>query len=255
MKFSANLGFLFRERALPDAVRAAAKAGFTAIEVHWPYDTDPAVLRATLAEVNLPLLGLNTAVGNRESGDFGLAAIPGREAEARRAIDQAIDYIAAAGGNAVHVMAGNAEGAAARATFIENLRYAGERIGGRAITILIEPLNHRDGPGYFLRTLEQAVGIIEAAGVERLKVMFDCYHMQIEGGDLLRRYEKHRAHIGHVQIASVPDRNEPDTGEIAYDRLLPAMVDAGYTGWIGAEYRPRGETLAGLGWLARFDRR
>ncbi|HWA19153.1 MAG TPA: TIM barrel protein [Devosia sp.] len=252
MKFSANLGFLFREHSLLDAVRVAGKAGFTAIEAHWPYDTPASDLRAALVDAGLPLLGINTGVGDRARGDFGLSAVPGREAEARAFIDQAIDYAAAAGGNAVHIMAGKAEGENARATFLDNLRYAASRIGDRDIAILIEPLNHRDAPGYFLRTLEQAITIIEAARIPCLKLMFDCYHTQIEGGDLLSRFTAHLAHIGHVQIASVPERAEPDTGEVAYDRLLPAMVAAGYAGWIGAEYKPRTATAEGLGWLSCF---
>jgi hydroxypyruvate isomerase len=117
---------------------------------------------------------------------------------------------------------------------------------------LIEPLNHRDAPGYFLRTLGQALDVVDRAAIGRLRIMFDCYHMQIEGGDLLRRFEAHGQHIGHVQFASVPDRTEPDEGEVAYERLLPALVDAGYGGWFGAEYRPRVDTRAGLGWLGRF---
>jgi hydroxypyruvate isomerase len=251
-KFSANIGFLFRELSLPDAVRAAAKAGFTAIECHWPYDTDPAVFRAALDETGLPLLSLNTAPGDMAKGDFGVCAIPRREEEARRFIDQAVDYAAAAGAGKVHVMSGKADGPAARDTLFANLRYASERIGARDITLLIEPLNRRDAPGYFLRTVEQAVALIDAFGIPRLQVMFDCYHQQIEGGDLTRRYQAHAAHIGHIQIASVPDRAEPDSGEIAYERLLPALVDSGYAGWFGAEYRPRRGTADGLGWLPRF---
>jgi hydroxypyruvate isomerase len=250
MKLSANLGFLFRELSFPDAIRAAAKAGFSAVECHWPYDVDPAVVRVALAEAGVPMLGINTAPGGK--GEFGLAAVPGRESDARRLIDQAIDYATAVGAANVHVMAGNAEGALARRTFAENLRYADARIGDRPITMLIEPLNHRDGAGYFLRRLEDAVALIDLLGIARLKVMFDCYHMQVEGGDLLRRYEANAAYIGHIQFAGVPDRGEPDVGEVAYERLLPALVEAGYGGWLGAEYRPKAGTLAGLGWMKQF---
>jgi hydroxypyruvate isomerase len=249
VKFSANLGFLFEEYAPLDALAEAARAGFTAIEAHWPYGIAAADFRAALAAAGVPLLGINTGAGNRAQGDFGLSAIPGREAEARALIDQAIGYAAQAGGSAVHIMAGRAEGAAASRTFVDNLRYADSRIGERNIALLIEPLNHCDAPGYFLRTLDHALAIIDAARLPRLKIMFDCYHMQIEGGDLLGRFKTHQNHIGHVQFAGVPGRNEPDTGEVAYDRLLPAIVEAGYDGWFGAEYRPRGNTADGLGWL------
>lgn len=252
MNFSANLGFLFREMALLEAVDAAAGAGFSAIECHWPYATDPAEFRAVLDRHHLPLVGINTEIGNRERGDFGLAALPGRETEARIVIDQAIDYAAASGAQNIHVMAGKAEGEAAEATFLANLRYADARIGARDIGLLIEPLNRRDAPGYFLRALEHAVRLVETAGIARLKIMFDCYHLQIEGGDLLERFTRHLPVIGHVQIAAVPDRGEPGQGEIDFRWLLPRLRAAGYDGWIGAEYRPRAGTAAGLGWLKAF---
>jgi len=254
MKLSANLGFLFRELPLPDAIHAAARAGFGAVECHWPYDVDPAAIRAALSETGLPMLSLNTAVGDSAKGDLGLAAVPGREAEARRLIDQAIDYAVVVGARNVHVMAGRAEGPAARAAFVSNLRYADARISARQINILVEPLNHRDGAGYFLRRLEDAVALIDSVGIARLKVMFDCYHLQIEGGDLLRRFQQYAAYVGHIQFAGVPDRGEPDVGEVAYEWLLPSLVEAGYAGWIGAEYRPRGGTLAGLGWMRQLPR-
>ncbi len=249
MKFSANLGFLFRELPLLDAARAAKAAGFGAIELHWPYATDPAALRAVLDDLGLPLLAINTEVGDRDKGDFGLCAVPGREAEARAVVDQAVDYAASAGARWVHIMSGKARGDVARATLIDNLRYADRRIGGRDIGLLVEPLNHRDAPGYFLRTLDQALDIVEAAQLPRLRIMFDCYHMQIEGGDLLARLRNHLPMIGHVQIAAVPDRGEPDRGEVDFAWLLPRMAEAGYEGWIGAEYRPRASTAEGLGWM------
>jgi hydroxypyruvate isomerase len=138
---------------------------------------------------------------------------------------------------------------------VENLRYADQQIGDRDISLLIEPLNSRDAPGYFLKSVEEAAALIDVAGIARLRMMFDCYHTQIQGGDLLRRFQTYAARIGHIQIASVPERCEPDTGEVAYERLLPAMVESGYAGWFGAEYRPRAGTVAGLVWLSRFTGR
>jgi hydroxypyruvate isomerase len=252
MKFSANLGFLFREFSLVEAVKAAAAAGFAAVECHWPYETPAATLRAALSAARLPLLSINVRPGDRASGDFGVAAIPGREEEARRLIDEAVDYAAAAGAAHVHVLAGRAEGAEARAVFAANLRYADQRLAGQDIGLLVEPLNHRDAPGNFLRRLEDAASLIDALAIPRLKMMFDCYHVQIEGGDLLRRYASVASYVGHIQFAGVPERNEPDRGEVAYDRLLLAIVSAGYGGFFGAEYKPAGGTAASLGWLKRF---
>lgn len=248
-RLSANLGFLWTELALPEAVRAAARAGFGAVECHWPYQTAEADLRAALQETGLPLLGLNTVRGN--PGEMGLAALPGREAEARAAIDQAIAYADAVDAANIHVMAGTASGAAAAAAFAQNLRYA---CAATRRTVLIEPLNHRDAPGYFLQTSAQALGIITALGLANLKLMFDCYHLQIMEGDLSRRLEALLPHIGHIQIAAVPSRAEPDEGEVDYRHILQLVDRIGYEGWVGAEYRPRAGTEAGLGWIGRLTR-
>ena len=248
-RWSANLGFLWTELTLVEGVRAAARAGFDAVECHWPYDTPIAELRAVLEETGLPMLGLNTVRGDVAAGDMGLAALPGREAEARAAIDQAVDYAAASGTANVHVMAGkNGE----RQTFLANLAYAADRAAPSGTTILIEPLNLRDTPGYTLSITEDAAALIAAVGRPNVKIMFDCYHTQIMQGDLTRRIEAHLPLIGHIQIAGVPLRNEPDQGEVSYERLIRAIDGMGYEGWIGAEYRPAVDTDTGLGWLRAF---
>lgn len=247
--FSANLGFLWQELPLPDAIRAAKAAGFDAVECHWPYDVPAQDVRAALAETGMTMLGINTVRGDVAAGDNGLAAIPGRETEARKAIAQAIDYAKAISAANVHVMAGKAEGEAARATFITNLRYASELAQPAGVGILVEPLNHRDAPGYFLRTAEQALELIREVGADNVRLMFDCYHLQIMQGDLTRRLYACIAQIGHVQIASVPDRAEPDHGEVDYRYVLHVLRELGYPGPIGAEYRPVGQTADGLGWL------
>ena len=251
--FSANLGFLFTDRPLPEAVRAAARAGFAAVECHFPYETPVADLRAALDETGLPMLGVNTVRGDVAAGDFGLAALPGREAEARAAIDQAVDYARAVGAGAVHVMAGRSGGgAAAEAAYRANLAHACERAAG--LTVLIEPINQRDAPGYHLSRVEHAAEIVGAAPHDNLRIMFDFYHVQIAQGDLLRRFEAHLPLTGHVQIAAVPDRGEPDAGEVDYPEVVAAVRAMGYAAPIGAEYRPRhGSTEAGLGWLAAYD--
>lgn len=248
-RLSANLGFLWTELPLPEAIRAAARAGFEAVECHWPYAVDPAEVSAVMAETGLPMVGLNTPRGDTARGDNGLAALPGREGEARAAIDQAIDYAQAIGAQKVHVMAGKAEGPAARATFLANLAHAAERAAAAGVGILIEPLNPRDAPGYFLNSSALAAEILTELGHPAVAMMFDCYHIQIVEGDLTRRLERLLPLIGHVQIAGVPERGEPDRGEVAYERLLPALDGMGYDGFVGAEYRPAGATEAGLGWM------
>ena len=243
LRFSANLGFLWTDRPLPDAVRAAAAAGFDAVELHWPYETDPAALRAALDETGLPCLGLNTRRGDHG----GLSAVPGQEDAARAAIVEGIDYARAIGAGALHVMAGVAEGMRAEACFRAALEFACEQAPD--LTILIEPLNRFDAPGYFLATTGQAVVLIDGLGAPNLKLMFDCYHVQIMEGDLTRRFGDVRDTVGHVQFAGVPDRGPPDRGEVAYDRLLPAL---GWEGPLGAEYKPGGDTDATLGWMDGF---
>lgn len=252
---SANLGFLWKDRPLPDAVRAAKDAGFDAIECHCPYEDNMSDVIAALAETGLPMLGINTVSGSRD-GDIGLAAQPGGEDEACRAIDQAFDYGSRIGAAFVHVMAGRggSDDASSTASFVANLRYACDRARDARMGVLIEPLNPYDAPGYFLIGFDKARRILDMVGRDELKIMFDCYHLQITDGDLLRRYRDNRDLIGRVQFAGVPDRGEPDRGEVAYDRLLPAIADAGYSGAFGAEYRPSGKTEATLQWMKAFRR-
>jgi hydroxypyruvate isomerase len=240
MRFSANLGFLWPDRPLPDAIRAAEAAGFEAVELHWPYDTPPDAVRAALEETELPCLSLNT----RKGEGMGLCALPGRRADARASIDEALGYARSIGAKAVHCMAGMAEGPEAEAAYREALSYACDVAGD--LTVLIEPLNRRDAPGYFLGTTGQAAALIDAMARPNLKMIFDCYHVQIAEGDLTRRFAALRDAVGHVQFAGVPDRGSPDRGEVAYDRLLPALR---WKGFFGAEYRPDGDTEDSLGWL------
>ena len=248
-KFSANLGFLWTELSLPDAIRAAHQAGFKAVECHWPYDTDPDAIKTALTETGLTMLGLNTSRG--QAGENGLAALPLRETDARAAIDQAITYAVKIGAPNVHVMAGFAKGPQAEATFKANLQYACMQAAPHAITILIEPLNRYDAPGYFLSTSAHAKTIIEAVNQPNLKLMFDCYHLQIMEGDITRRLTDLMPIIGHIQIASVPDRAEPDHGELDHHHLFAHLDALGYDRPVGAEYKPKSTTEKGLGWLPR----
>ena len=252
--FSANLGFLWADRSLPEAIRAAKAAGFDAVECHFPYDVPLDSMRAALEETGLPMLGLNTPRGDVDAGDNGLAAIPGREDEAQAAIKQAIKYGREIGAEAVHVMAGKAEGDSARGVFIENLRMAAEAASAHQMIILIEPLNRHDAPGYFLRTTDQARAIIEDVGASNLKLMFDCYHVGRTECDVTTRLRNLLPIIGHIQFASVPDRGAPDGGELNYRAVFAAIDDLGWTRPIGAEYRPAGDTDATLEWMRTLPR-
>lgn len=253
MQFSANLGFLFTDLPLPEAIRAAARAGFAAVECHFPYATPAADVAQALAETGLPMLSLNTAPGDLAAGEFGLAAVPDRADAARAAIVQAIGYARATGTRAVHVMAGRTHGQPeAEAAFRAALAFACDQAAAVGLTVLIEPLNPRDVPGYHLTSLAAAMETLTALNRPNLKLMFDCYHQQITGGDLLNRFRAVRAHVGHVQFAGVPDRGEPDRGEVDFPWLLGRMAAEGWEQPFGAEYRPAAGTLAGLGWLARW---
>ena len=246
MQFSANLGFLWTELPLPDAVRAAKTAGFDAVECHWPYETPAGDVAEALAETGMEMLGLNTQKGDLN----GLSAVPGREAEARAFIDEAIGFAEAIAAPNIHVMAGiTGKTDPAEATFCDNLRYACDATDK---TILIEPLNSRDVPDYHISTVDEALATLRAVSRPNLKIMFDCYHIGIMQGDLTRRVEAHLSDIGHIQFAAVPDRSEPDNGEINYPNLLQAIAGMGWDAPFGAEYKPRGSTEDGLGWLNDF---
>lgn len=253
MKFSANLGFLYTDLSLTQAVHAAKADGFDAVECHFPYDTPPTELKAALKATGLRMLGMNTWPGDRDTGDFGLAALVGREAEARTEIDRAFDYAAAVGIEAVHVMAGRTDGGtAAEDCFRANLCHACDLAKAHGMTVLIEPINTRDVAHYHLSGTEHAARIVDDLSRPELKIMFDCYHMQIMQGDLVQSIGEVLPNIGHIQIAAVPDRGEPDIGEVDYGWLLRHISSIGYQGYIGAEYRPRAMTKDGLRWMAQM---
>lgn len=245
IRLSANISMLFREHAFADRIRAASDAGFAAVECQFPYEVPPERLASALARTGLPFISLNTPAG----ATFGSAAVPGLEAQFRLEFDLALHYARSLGAGAIHVMSGITAGepAAARETFLANLRWAAMR-AGPSIRLLIEPLNSRDRPGYFVSRSDAAVELIECAGAASLGLMFDLYHIQIMEGDLISRLDRHWSHIGHVQIASVPNRREPDEVEIAFAAIFEILSGRGYAGFVGAEYNPRGDTLAGLDW-------
>ena len=246
--FSANLGFLWTDRPLVDAIHAACAAGFDAVECHWPYTDDACAVKAALDATGLVMLGMNTARGNVAAGETGLAALDGRNNDARADIDAALAYAALINCPKIHVMAGCAEGDPAERCFIDNLRYATARANN--VTFLIEPLNHHDAPGYFLNHTDQARRIIDAVGAPNLKLLFDCYHIQILEGDLTRRLSANLDIIGHIQFAGVPTRGRPDHGEVNYRHIFAHLAELEYASPLGAEYRPeKGDTDASLGWM------
>ena len=247
MQFSANLGFLWTDRPLADAIRAAKDAGFTAVECHWPYDQPVADVRAALQETGLEMLGLNTTRGN--PGENGLSALPDRQGEADAAVAQALDYAREIGCKAVHVMAGFAEGPEAHSAFVGCLSRSAKRAARDGVTILIEPLNRHDAPGYFLKTTDQAVAILKEVSADNLKLMFDCYHVGRTEGDVTTRLQALLRHVGHVQFASVPARCAPDQGELDYTYVFEQIAALGWVRPLGAEYKPQGATEDSLGWM------
>lgn len=251
-RFSANLGFLWPGLPLLGRIEAAALAGFKAIELHWPYDVPADAVKAACTAHGLALLGLNTVVGHAGRGEFGLGAVPDREADFQAAMDQSITYCRASGATSIHAMAGVVvpeERALARTTFLRNLATASEKAARHGLTLLLEPINPRDKPSYFYSKADEPACIIAELGAANVKLMFDIYHIGVAEGDILKKFERLLPIVGHVQIAAVPSRAEPDEGEIAYDRVLRAVDQLGYGGWIGCEYKPRADTNIGLSWV------
>ena len=252
-RLAANLAYLFTERPLLERFGAAAAAGFEAVELQFPYDHAPSAVKAEIELHGLTQLGLNTAQGRQ--GEFGLAAVPGREREWQTLFKQALDYVVAVGGCQIHCLAGKVppeQRPAAERVFIANLSAAADAAREKNITLLIEPINPRDRADYFLNRVEHAADIIAKVGRPNVKIQFDFYHAQIVGGDLITRFEKHLPFVGHVQIASVPARAEPDDGEINYSAVLAAVDRLGYRGFVACEYRPRARTEDGLGWARAY---
>jgi 2-dehydrotetronate isomerase len=252
-RFAANLAYLFTERPFMERFGAAAAAGFPAVELQFPYDQAPSAVKTELDRLGLTMLGLNTARG-REN-EFGLAAVPGREQDFAVLFKQALDYVVAIGGRSIHCLTGKVppeQRPAAEATLIANLTRAAEPADKAGIFLLLEPINPRDRPDYFLNRLEHAADIIAKVGARNIKIQFDFYHMQIVGGDLMTRFEKYLPNIGHVQVGAVPSRHEPDEGEINYPAIFDMLDRVGYQGWVACEYRPRGRTEDGLAWARPY---
>ncbi len=253
-RLAANIAYLFTERPLIERFAAAAACGFKAVELQFPYDHAPALIKAELDRHGLVQLGVNTPPGSGKDLS-GVAAIPGQEREFDTRFRQALDYIVAIGGSAIHCMTGPVppnDRPAADKVFASNLTRAADLAKEQGITLLIEPINQRDRPDYFLNRVEHAADVIARVGRPNVKIQFDFYHVQIVSGDLIRRFEQFLPLVGHVQIAAVPSRHEPDEGEINYPDILKAVDRLGWNGWVACEYRPRARTEDGLGWAGPY---
>ena len=252
-RLAANLGYLFADRPLLERFAAAAASGFKAVELQFPYEQPAQAVRREIERHQLKILGINTPLG--PAAEAGLAGVPGREHDFDVLFRQALDYAVAIGATAIHCMSGQVpaeQQAEGEKVFVANLARAADRARERGITILIEPINRRDRPGYLLHRPEQAVAIIAQVGRSNVRMQFDFYHVQIEGGDLITRFTRHHAIIGHVQVAAVPSRAEPDEGEVNYPAILDMLDRSDYAGFVGCEYRPRRRTEDGLGWAKPY---
>jgi hydroxypyruvate isomerase len=255
-RFAANISTMFTDRPFAERIQAAAAAGFDAVECQFPYEVAAGELERRLAEAGVELILLNTPPGDFAAGERGLAGLPGREAEFRAGLERALEYAQALNCPQIHVMAGvQPEGTAKEAcleVFKANLRDAAAACERAGRVALIEPINTRDIPGYLLNTPAEGAAIIAELSVRSLMLQFDFYHAQIMTGDLARSFERHLPVIGHVQIAGVPERHEPDVGEVNYPYLFDLIDRLGYAGWVGCEYFPAGRAEEGLGWAYRY---
>lgn len=255
-KFAANLTMMYTEFDFLDRFAAAAKDGFEGVEFLFPYTFLASEIKARLTDNGLVQVLFNAPPGDWSIGERGIAALPGRETEFRRSIERALGYAGILNTKRLHVMAGlvgeGLERPRCRDVYLHNLAYAAEQAASHGIVITIEPINTRDMPGYFLTHQEEAHAICAEVGAANLKVQLDLYHCQIMEGDLAETMRHDIANIAHMQIAGVPERHEPDDGEIYYPYLFRLIDELGYGGWVGCEYRPRAGTSEGLGWLRKW---
>ncbi|WED24026.1 hydroxypyruvate isomerase family protein [Vibrio sp. JC009] len=255
-KFAANLTMLFTELPFMERFEAAQKVGFQAVEFLFPYDFEPALLAEKLHTFKLEQALFNMPPGDWEAGERGLAALPGREKEFQNSVDVALRYAEALNCKKVHAMSGVMDNKYSyelhEVTFIKNIRYAADKFAEKGVTLLIEPLNERVAPGYFISHQRDAVELIKKIGKPNVKLQFDVFHAQIMDGDITNLIHDLSDHIGHVQIASVPDRFEPNEGEIHYPYIFNVLDNVGYSGWIGCEYNPKDTTLSGIDWVKPY---
>jgi hydroxypyruvate isomerase len=257
LNFSANLSFLFTDLEFLERFSAAARAGFRAVEFHFPYEHDPAVLSEVQLTAGVEVVLFNLPAGDWAAGERGIACLPDRKAEFQEGVGRAIAYAEALSCRQLNCLAGIPPAGsaldAALETLIENLRFAASAMQRAGIRLLLEPLNNRDNPGFLMTTTAQALDVIDAVGSSNLQLQYDIYHAQVMQGDLVRTLETYLPRIAHIQIADNPGRHQPGTGEIRFDFLFERLQQLGYSGWIGCEYHPTGETNDSLDWLAPWQ--
>ena len=255
-KFAANLSMMFKEHDFLDRFDAAAGAGFASVEFLFPYDHPPEAIAERLRRNDLEQALFNLPPGDWDAGERGIAALPGRFAEFKSGLDRAIDYVSATGAKRVHMMSGNASRADvdAVASYRRAIGLAAPILAERGVDLLLEPINSRNMPGYFLNDFGFASDLIADLALPNVKLQFDVYHRQILHGDVTMSFRALQPIVGHVQIASVPSRNEPDGEELNYPYLFAEFDRLGYDGFVGCEYNPRGATNEGLDWFKPYRR-
>lgn len=255
-RLAANLNYLFTEVDLLDRFEAAAEAGFRGVEYQFPYACDRHVIAGRLREFGLEMVLINLPAGDPRAGDAGIACDPTRIEEFRDGVAEGIEFARALDCPQLNCLAGIApagiEAGRLREILIENLRFAAERFAGAGLRLLVEPINTRDRPGFYLSRPDQAMEIIDAVGADNLFLQFDVYHAQVMQGDIVRSFQIYRDRIAHVQIADNPGRHEPGTGELNFPFILDAIDRAGYEGWVSCEYAPSSNTVASLGWARDY---
>jgi hydroxypyruvate isomerase len=252
-KLAANLSTLFPEVRFLDRFAAAARAGFRYVEYQFPYQWNPDEVARRARDAGVQVVLHNLPAGDFAKGDRGIACLPGRDQEFRDGVEQAIAYAKAVNCPRLNCLAGLAPADRPHfALLVENVRYAARKLGAAGLSLTLEPINTRTVPGFFLSRSAQALDVLNAAGEGNAFLQYDFFHMQIMEGDLARTVERLLPRIGHIQLADVPDRHEPGTGEINFDFLLHRLDGLGYSGYVGCEYNPKGETLEGLKWAQPY---
>ena len=256
INLSANISLLFNEYNFLERFKQAKINNFNAVEFQFPYDVKPKIIQEELKKYKLDLSIFNSSPGDFESGDRGLACLPNRIEEFKKSIFQCIEYAKIFKCQNIHIMSGtskNKNGINFRETYIENLRWACDQFAKDNLYVLIEPINQRNIPEYFLSSTDMAVEIIDTVKRENIKLLFDIYHHQIIRGDVTKYLESIFSYIGHIQIAGIPNRNEPNISELNYNYIFKVINELDYKGYIGCEYNPVKDTVSGLNWIEKIN--